>query len=118
MRRDVRWWLVTAAAVFAVAELIDGIAYGIPPGIVFAVVVGAGAWWASRSRGWGAPALLGVLALVELFQVIFVYGHGKDPAPWWRLTIFAVLSLSVVAAAAANLLPTFRRKTDPSPSTT
>jgi hypothetical protein len=36
----VRRWLVVAAGLFAVAELIDGIVYRLPPGIVFGVVVG------------------------------------------------------------------------------
>jgi hypothetical protein len=47
----VRRWLVVAAGLFAVAELIDGIVYRLLPGIVFGVVLGRCTWWASRSRG-------------------------------------------------------------------
>lgn len=117
MARDIRWWLVATAALFALGELIDGIAYGIPPGIVFAALVGGAAWWASRSRSWGAPALLEVLALVELLMVLFVYGHGKDAAAWWRLVLFGVLSFSVAALAALELTAASRRRAEPGGST-
>lgn len=117
MDRDIRWWLVATATLFALGELIDGIAYGIPPGIIFAVVVGGGAWWASRSKGWGAPALLEVLALVELLMVLFVYGHGKDAAAWWRLVLFGVLSFTVAALAALVLIGVRRRRAEPAGST-
>jgi hypothetical protein len=113
MSRDVRWWLVATAVLFALGELIDGIAYGIPPGIVFAVVVGGAAWWASRSGSWVAPALLEVLALVELLMVLFVYGHGKDAAAWWRLVLFGVLSFAVAALAAVELTAASRRRSEP-----
>ena len=63
----VRRWLVVAAGLFAVAELIDGIIYRLPPGIVFGVVLGLCTWWASRSRGWAPPAVLGVLAQSNSF---------------------------------------------------
>src|SRR5215211_6403171 len=75
----VRRWLVVAAGLFAVAELIDGIIYRLPPGIVFGVVLGLCTWWASRSRGWAPPAVLGVLAAVEFLLVVFVYSRGDDP---------------------------------------
>jgi hypothetical protein len=77
----VRRWLVVAAGLFAVAELIDGIVYRVPPGIVFGVVLGLCTWWASRSRGWAPSAVLGVLAAVEFLLVVFVYSRGEDPAP-------------------------------------
>jgi hypothetical protein len=68
----VRRWLVVAAGLFAVAELIDGIVYRLPPGVVFGVVLALCTWWASRSRGWAPPAVLGVLAAVEFLLVVFV----------------------------------------------
>ena len=73
----VRRWLVVAAGLFAVAELIDGIVYGLPTGIVFAVVLGLCTWWASRSPGWAPPAVLGVLATVEFLLVVFVYSSAR-----------------------------------------
>jgi hypothetical protein len=75
----VRRWLVVAAGLFAVAELIDGIVYRVPPGIVFGVVLGLCTWWASRSRGWAPSAVLGVLAAVEFLLVVFVYSRGEEP---------------------------------------
>lgn len=107
---SMRRWLVASAAVFAVAELIDGIVYKIPPGIVFAVIVGICAWWASRSTGWAAPAALLVLATSELLLVIFVYGRGEDPAAWWRLIVYGVLSFAVAALAAVDLVSVVSRR--------
>ena len=51
----VRRWLVIAASLFAVGELIDGV-YQVPAGIVFALVLGLCAWWPSQSfREWIWP---------------------------------------------------------------
>jgi hypothetical protein len=107
---QIRRWLVATAAVFALAELIDGIVYRIPPGIVFAVIVGACAWWASRSNGWAPPAVLLVLATVELLLVVFVYGRGEDPAAWWRLALYGLLSLAVVLISAIDLATILGRR--------
>jgi peptidoglycan/LPS O-acetylase OafA/YrhL len=106
----IRGWLVATAAIFAVAELIDGIVYRLPPGIVFAVIVGACAWWAGRSNGWAAPTALLVLAGVELLLVVFVYSRGEDPAAWWRIALYGVLSLAVVVVSAVNLSQVLRRR--------
>jgi peptidoglycan/LPS O-acetylase OafA/YrhL len=105
----VRRWLVVAAGLFAVAELIDGIVYGLPTGIVFAVVLGLCTWWASRSPGWAPPAVLGVLATVEFLLVVFVYSRGEDPAAWWRLVLYGVLSLAVAVVSGVDLVHTPRR---------
>src|SRR5215218_3669852 len=102
----VRRWLVVAAGLFAVAELIDGIIYRLPPGIVFALVLGLCTWWASRSHGWAPPAVLGVLATVEFLLVVFVYSRGDDPAAWWRLVLYGVLSLAVAVLSAVDLAQT------------
>jgi peptidoglycan/LPS O-acetylase OafA/YrhL len=105
-----RRWLVVSAGLYAIAELIDGIVYRIPPGIVFALIVGACAWWASRSHGWAAPAVLLVLALGELLLVVFVYGRGEEPAAWWRLVLYGALSLAVAVIAAVNLARVLGRR--------
>ena len=99
----VRRWLVIAAALFAVGELIDGVVYRIPPGIVFAVGLGLCTWWASRSHGWTPAAVLGVLAVIEFLLVVFVYSRGDDPAAWWRLMLFGGLSLAVAVLSAVDL---------------
>jgi peptidoglycan/LPS O-acetylase OafA/YrhL len=106
----VRRWLVVAAGLFAVAELIDGIVYRLPPGIVFGVALGLCAWWASRSRGWAPPAVLGVLAAVEFLLVVFVYSRGEDPAAWWRLVLYGMLSLVVAVVSGIDLASTLRRQ--------
>jgi peptidoglycan/LPS O-acetylase OafA/YrhL len=106
----VRRWLVVAAGLFAVAELIDGIVYGLPAGIVFALVLRLCTWWASRSHGWAPPAVLGVLATVEFLLVVFVYSRGEDPAAWWRLVLYGVLSLAVAVVSGVDLVHTPRRR--------
>jgi peptidoglycan/LPS O-acetylase OafA/YrhL len=106
----VRRWLVVAAGLFAVAELIDGIVYGLPAGIVFALVLGLCTWWASRSPGWAPPAVLGGLATVEFLLVVFVYSRGEDPAAWWRLVLYGVLSLAVAVVSGVDLVHTPRRR--------
>jgi peptidoglycan/LPS O-acetylase OafA/YrhL len=106
----VRRWLVVAAGLFAVAELIDGIVYRLLPGIVFGVVLGLCTWWASRSRGWAPSAVLGVLAAVEFLLVVFVYSRGEDPAAWWRLVLYGVLSLAVTVVSGVDLVHTLPRR--------
>jgi peptidoglycan/LPS O-acetylase OafA/YrhL len=102
----VRRWLVIAAGVFAIGELIDGVLYRLPPGIVFAVVLGLCAWWASRSHGWAPAAVLGLLALGEFLLVVFVYSRGDDPAAWWRLLLYGGLSLIVAVLSVVDLAQT------------
>lgn len=106
----VRRWLVIAASLFAVGELIDGIVYQVPAGIVFAVVLGLCAWWASRSPGWPAPAVLGMLAAIEFLLVVFVYSRGEDPAAWWRLVLYGALSLAVAVLSGVDLARTLPRR--------
>jgi peptidoglycan/LPS O-acetylase OafA/YrhL len=106
----VRRWLVVAAGLFAVAELIDGIVYRLLPGIVFGVILGLCTWWASRSRGWAPSAVLGVLAAVEFLLVVFVYSRGEDPAAWWRLVLYGVLSLAVAVVSGVDLVRTLPRQ--------
>jgi peptidoglycan/LPS O-acetylase OafA/YrhL len=106
----VRRWLVVTAGLFAVAELIDGIVYRLPAGIVFAVVVGLCTWWATRSRGWAPSAVLGVLAAVEFLLVVLVYSRGEDPAAWWRLVLYGVLSLTVAVVSGVDLARTLPRR--------
>jgi peptidoglycan/LPS O-acetylase OafA/YrhL len=101
---------VTAATLFAIGELIDGVVYWIPPGIVFAVVLGLCTWWASRSRGWAPSAVLGLLALGEFLLVVFVYGRGDDPAAWWRLLLYGGLSLVVTVLSAVDIAQTGLRR--------
>ena len=109
----VRRWLVVTAGLFAVAELIDGIVYRLPIGIVFGVVLGLCTWWASRSRGWAPPAVLGVLAAVEFLLVVFVYSRGDDPAAWWRLVLYGVLSLGVTVLSGVDLTRALRQRPGP-----
>src|SRR5215212_804163 len=102
----VRRWLVIAAGLFAIGELIDGVVYRLPPGIVFAVVLGLCTWWASRSHGWAPSAVLGLLALGEFLLVVFFYSRGADPPARWRLLLYGGLSLAVAVLSAVAFAPT------------
>ena len=106
----VRRWLVIAGTLFAIGELIDGVVYRIPPGIVFAVVLGLCTWWASQSQGWAPSAVLGMLAVIEFLLVVFVYSRGDDPAAWWRLILFGGPSLAVAVLSAVDLAQTRSRR--------
>ena len=106
----IRRWLVVASGVFAIAELIDGVVYRVPPGIVFAVVLGVCTWWAGRSRSWAPALLLGVLAAIEFLLVVFVYSRGDDPAAWWRLVLYGALSLAVAVVSGIDLARTLPRR--------
>jgi hypothetical protein len=99
----VRRWLVVAAGLFAIGELIDGVVYRLPIGIVFAVVLALCTWWAARSPGWAPAAVLGGLAVIEFLLVVFVYSRGDDPAAWWRLVLYGALSLAVAILAGVDL---------------
>lgn len=105
-----RRWLVIAAALFAIGELIDGVVYRIPPGIVFAVVLGLCSWWAGRSHTRAPAAVLGVLAVIELLLVVFVYGRGDDPAAWWRRVLYGGRSLAVAILSVVDLAPSRPRR--------
>lgn len=106
----VRRWLVVAAGLFAIGEIIDGVVYQVPAGIVFAVVLGLCTWWAARSPGWAPPAVLGLLAVIEFLLVVFVYSGGEDPAAWWRLVLHGALSLAVAVLSAVDLARTLPRR--------
>ena len=105
----VRRWLVVVAGLFAIGELIDGIVYRLPPGIVFAVILALCTWWAARSPGRAPAAVLGVLAAIEFLLVVFVYSRGEDPAAWWRLVLYGALSLAVAVLAGVDLTRTRSR---------
>jgi hypothetical protein len=105
----VRRWLVVAAGLFAIGELIDGVVYRLPIGIVFAVVLASCTWWAARSPGWAPAAVLGGLAVIEFLLVVFVYSRGDDPAAWWRLVLYGALSLAVAILAGVDLAYTRRQ---------
>ncbi|MGH3322032.1 MAG: hypothetical protein ACRDN9_18025 [Streptosporangiaceae bacterium] len=97
--------LVAVAATLAIAELVDAPSNDpAVPGIIFGLVVLAGAVWAWRSTGVGAPILLGVLGVLEFLGVVFVYRTATGAPPPWVLWIFGLLSLAVVVGAVVCLI--------------
>lgn len=104
-------WLVASACALATGETIDAVVTpDVPIGVVYAALLWAGTYWAYRSRGWGAPALLGGLAWIEFLMVVSVYGHDKDPSPTWKLTILAALTLLVILTSVATILHIVRQR--------
>ena len=92
--------LAAFAAVFAIAELIEAPNDEQPlPGIIFGLLVLAGAVWAWKSNGVGAPILLGVLGIVEFLAVVFVYRTADGAPAAWVLWTFGLLSLGVAVSA-------------------
>jgi hypothetical protein len=70
--------------------------------IVYGVLVGAGAYWLSRTDRRGPVIYLGILMLLELFAVIFVYpdeGESLDA----RSLVFAVVTAAGAVSAAMSL---------------
>ena len=61
----------------------------------------------------GSPAVLGVLAAVEFLLVVFVYSRGDDPAAFWRLVLYGVLSLGVAVLSGVDLARTLRQRLRP-----
>jgi hypothetical protein len=50
------------------------------------------------------------LAAVEFLLVVFVYSRGEEPAAWWRLVLYGVLSLAVAVVSAIDLVRTLPRR--------
>ena len=98
-------WLVWAAIALAVSEFIDAFFREVPaPGIVYAIMVAACAWWL-RSRGGRAPIIiLLILAAFELAAIIFIYyPNSDDPLALWRLAPYVLLTAAVVILAGLAL---------------
>jgi len=99
-------WLFWAAIALAVGEFIDAFFFvEVPaPGIIYAIMVAACAWWL-RSRGGRAPIIiLLVLAAFELAAIIFIfYPNSDDPLALWRLAPYVLLTAAVVILAGLSL---------------
>lgn len=103
--------LAALAAIFGIAELIEAPHDDQPlPGIVFGLVVLAGALWAWRSTGAGAPILLGLLGTVEFLAVVFVYRTADGAPAAWILWTFGLISLAVAVAGVTCLVTRTRTK--------
>ncbi len=102
---NLRTTLAVLGGIFGIAELISAPTDDQPlPGIIFGLVVLAGAFWAWRSRGIGAPILLGILGTVEFVLVVFVYRTATGAPPAWVIWTFALLSAAVALVGVSCLL--------------
>jgi peptidoglycan/LPS O-acetylase OafA/YrhL len=104
-RTDPRAWLFWAALALGVGEVIDAFNTPAPAtGILFGLLVAAGAVWL-RLRGTRIPVVLVLLlAALELALLIFIYPHGTPPPSTLRLGVFIVLAAAVVILSILSLV--------------
>ncbi len=96
--------LVVAAVVLGVSEIADAFTISEPvTAVVYGLVVLVLAWWTARSRRRIPVVLLSVLAALELFAVIALYGGGEafaNPSADYGATVkygyFALISAVTV----------------------
>lgn len=102
--------LIVLALLLAAMEFIDAFFIEFPVGaIVYGLLLLAGAWWLRSSAGTGPIIFLGILFLLELLLVIFVFGGIEtltDPADWKEWANFAAFTIISLAGTiiAATLL--------------
>lgn len=104
--RSWRKWLLIAGVVLAVASFIDAFFVDKPvAAIVYALLVAGGAYWLSRSDGRGPVIFLGVLMLLELLAVLFVYPDEGEALDARSLLFAAITAVGAVAATVALIRP-------------
>lgn len=95
--------LIALTALLAVMEIIDAFFIEEPAFAVgFAVVLGLLALWALRTARPYPDVIIGLLAVMEFFSVLFVYPNSDDPPAAWDTALFAVVTFAAAAAAAMS----------------
>jgi hypothetical protein len=91
-------------------EIADGFRLELPwAAWTYALLLLGGAYWLWRSEGRGPVVFLGVLHLLELFMLLFVFRTAEQAPPPALFVVFVVVTLAGTAAAAAALALTGRR---------
>lgn len=95
--------LIALTALLAVMETIDAFFIEHPAfAIGYAVVLGLLALWATRTRRPYPDVIIGLLAVLEFFSVLFVYPNSDDPPASWDTALFALVTFATTAAAAMS----------------
>lgn len=93
--------LLAASIAMGALEIADGFRLELPwMAWFFAALFLAGSWWLFQTRGRGPAVLLGVLHLLELLMLIFVFRSAEQAPPaalWWLFV--AITSVGTAAAA-------------------
>lgn len=109
--------LVGLALLLACMELVD--AFFIEEtvfAIGFAVVLVLLSWWAAKSRAASPVVLIGLLSLMELASVLFIYPNSDAPPAAWNTALFALVTTTTAVAAFAAVRHSWRaRRSDRTP---
>lgn len=107
--RDPRLWLLGFTVALGLMEIADGFRLDLPwMAWTFAALLLVGAVWLWRSPGLAPAAFLGVLHLIELVLLLFIFRTAEEAPPPALFIAFVAVSLG--GAAAAVLLLARKRK--------
>ena len=97
--------LLGFSLLLALLEIADGFRLELPwAAWTYAVLLLGGAYWLWHSPGRGPVIFLGVLHLVELLMLVFVFRTAEQAPPTALYVVFVLLSLGGTVAAAAALV--------------
>ena len=98
--RDPRLWLLGFTVALGLMEIADGFRLELPwMAWGFAVLLLAGAVWLWRSPGLAPVAFLGILHLIELLLLLFVFRTAEEAPPLALFVAFVAVSAGGVSAA-------------------
>lgn len=84
--------------------------------IGFAIVLGLLSWWAAKSRAVSPVVLIGLLSVMELVSVLFIYPNSDDPPAAWNTVLFALVTAATAVAAFTATHESWRaRQSGPTP---
>ncbi|MGH3371720.1 MAG: hypothetical protein ACRDPR_17140 [Nocardioidaceae bacterium] len=93
--------LLGSSLALAALEVADGFRLELPwMAWFYALLLLAGSAWLWRGGGRGAIVLLGVLHLLELMMLLFVFRTAEQAPPTWLWWLFVLISFGGTAAAA------------------
>ena len=102
--------LLGCSVLLALMEIADGFRLELPwAAWTYALLLLIGAYWLCRSQGRGPVVFLGVLHLLELLMLLFVFRTAEQAPPPALFVVFVVVTLVGPVAAAATLASTGRR---------
>jgi hypothetical protein len=96
--------LIGFSLALAALELVDGFRLELPwMAWFYALLLLGGCLWLWRTGSRGAVVMLGVLQLLELVMLLFVFRTAEQAPPTWLWWVFVLLTLGGVGAAAVAL---------------
>jgi hypothetical protein len=96
--------LLGFSVALALLELVDGFRLELPwVAWFYALLLLAGSAWLWRTGNRGPVVMLGVLHLLELVMLLFVFRTASQAPPAWLWWLFVLLTLGGTAAAIASV---------------